>query len=244
MKKVRAIMLFMASLFLIGQAFGQGNRVSGRVISGEGREPLLGVNIVVKNTTRGTSTDQDGKFVLEGITAEDVLVFSYLGHRKQEVTIGNRQTLDVTLTPQAISGEEVVVIGYGTQQRKDITSAVSSLQDYAFNQGATTDPQNLLQARIPGVVVTQISGDVGAAPLIRIRGGTSVSAGNEPMIVIDGVPVSSASASPGGPGNGDVIGDKSIDTPLSTLNPSDIASIDVLKDASSAAIYGARGGNV
>jgi len=243
MKKVRAIMLFMASLFLIGQAFGQGNRVSGRVISGEGREPLLGVNIVVKNTTRGTSTDQDGKFVLEGITAEDVLVFSYLGHRKQEVTIGNRQTLDVTLTPQAISGEEVVVIGYGTQQRKDITSAVSSLQDYAFNQGATTDPQNLLQARIPGVVVTQISGDVGAAPLIRIRGGTSVSAGNEPMIVIDGVPVSSASASPGGPGNGDVIGDKSIDTPLSTLNPSDIASIDVLKDASSAAIYGARGGN-
>ncbi len=204
---------------------------------------MLGVNILVKNTTRGTATDQDGRYVLDNLSASDVLVFSYLGHLKQEIAVGSSQTLNVTLTPQAIAGDEVVVIGYGTQQRKDITSAVSSLQDYAFNQGATTDPQNLLQARIPGVVVTQVNGDVGSAPLIRIRGGTSVSAGNEPMIVIDGVPVSSASASPGGPGTGDVIGVNAIDTPLSTLNPSDIASIDVLKDASSAAIYGARGGN-
>lgn len=242
MQKVRTMVLFAVSLLLVSQVFAQ-NSVSGRVISGEGREPLLGVNILVKGTTRGTSTDQNGRYTLDNLSASDVLVFSYLGHLKQEVTVGNRQTLDVIMTPQAIAGEEVVVIGYGTQQRKDITSAVSSLQDYAFNQGATTDPQNLLQARIPGVQVTQVNGDVGSAPLIRIRGGTSVSAGNEPMIVIDGVPVSSNSVSPGGPGNGDVIGTNSIDTPLSTLNPSDIASIDVLKDASSAAIYGARGGN-
>jgi iron complex outermembrane receptor protein len=235
-------MLCLVSLFFMSQAFAQG-RVTGRVISGEGREPLLGVNILVKGTARGTSTDQDGRYALDNLSASDVLVFSYLGHLKQEVTVGNRQTLDVTLTPQAIAGEEVVVVGYATQQRKDLTSAISSLQDYAFNQGATSDPQNLLQARIPGVVVTQVNGDVGSAPLIRIRGGTSVSAGNEPMYVIDGVPVSSATATPGGPGNGDVIGTNAIDTPLSTLNPSDIASIDVLKDASSAAIYGARGGN-
>lgn len=242
MQKVRTMVLFLASLLLFSQAFAQSN-VSGRVISGEGREPLLGVNLLVKGTSRGTTTDQDGRYALDNLSASDVLVFSYLGHLKQEVTVGNRQTIDVIMTPQAIAGEEVVVIGYGTQQRKDITSAVSSLQDYAFNQGATTDPQNLLQARIPGVQVTQVNGDVGSAPLIRIRGGTSVSAGNEPMIVIDGVPVSSSSTSPGGPGNGDVIGTNSIDTPLSTLNPSDIASIDVLKDASAAAIYGARGGN-
>lgn len=236
------LMGVMVSLLFIGQAMGQG-QVTGRVISGEDKSPLLGANIVVKNTTRGTTTDQDGRFVLEGLTATDVLVVTYIGFIKQEVTVGNRQNIGVTMTPQALSGEAVVVIGYGTQQRRDITSAVSSLQDYAFNQGVTTDPQNLLQARIPGVVVTQVNGDVGSAPLIRIRGGTSVSASNEPMIVIDGVPVSNSSASPGGPGNGDVIGTNPIDTPLSTLNPSDIASIDVLKDASSAAIYGARGGN-
>ena len=227
----------------MGQAIGQGNQITGKVISGEDRSPLLGVNIVVKNTTRGTTTDQDGKYTLDNATAADVLVFSYIGFIKKEETVGTRQTIGVTLTPQALSGEEIVVIGYGTQQRKDITSAVSSLQDYAFNQGTTTDPQNLLQGRLAGVVVTQINGDVGSAPLIRIRGGTSVSAGNEPMIVIDGVPVSSGSASPGGPGNGDVTGTSPIDTPLSTLNPGDIVSIDVLKDASSAAIYGARGGN-
>ncbi len=179
------------SLFFVGHALGQTNGISGRVISGEDRAPLLGVNIVVKNTTRGTTTDQNGKFVLENVAPGEVLVFSYLGHLQQEVTVGNSQTIGITMTPQAISGEEVVVIGYGTQQRRDLTSAVSSLQDYAFNQGATTDPQNLLQGRLAGVVVTQINGDVGSAPLIRIRGGTSVSAGNEPMIVIDGVPVSS-----------------------------------------------------
>jgi len=240
MKRAKIFLVgVLASLFFVGQAIGQGNQVTGKVISGEDRSPLLGVNVVVKNTTRGTTTDQDGKYTLEGVTAQDVLVFSYIGFIKQEATIGNRQTIGVSLTPQAIAGDEVVVIGYGTQQRKDITSAVSSLQDYAFNQGATNDPQNLLQARLPGVVVTQINGDVGAAPLIRIRGGTSISASNEPMIVIDGVPVSSASASPDGNG----ITDGTRDSPLSTLNPGDIASIDVLKDASSAAIYGARGGN-
>ncbi len=235
--------IVMASLFLVGQALGQGNQVTGKIISGEDRSPLLGANVVVKNTTRGATTDQYGKFTIDNVSATDVLVVSYIGFIRQEVTVGNRQTVNVSLTPQAIAGDEVVVVGYGTQQRKDITSAVSSLQDYAFNQGVTTDPQNLLQGRLAGVVVTQINGDVGSAPLIRIRGGTSVSAGNEPMIVIDGVPVSSGSASPGGPGNGDVIGVNAIDTPLSTLNPSDIASVDVLKDASSAAIYGARGGN-
>lgn len=233
----------MVSLFFVGQAIGQENKVSGKVISGEDRTPLLGVNIVVKNTIRGTTTDMDGQYALENISPQDTLVFSYIGFRREQTPIRGRGVINLTMTPQAVAGDAVVVIGYGTQQRRDITSAVSSLQDFAFNQGATTDPQNLLQSRIPGVVVTQVNGDVGAAPLIRIRGGTSVSASNEPMIVIDGVPVSSASASPGGPGNGDVIGRNPIDTPLSTLNPYDIASVDVLKDASSAAIYGARGGN-
>jgi iron complex outermembrane receptor protein len=233
----------MVGLFFVGQAIGQGNKVSGKVISGEDRTPLLGVNIVVKNTTRGTTTDMDGQYTLENISPQDTLIFSYIGFQREQTPIRGRDVINLTMTPQAVAGDAVVVIGYGTQQRRDITSAVSSLQDFAFNQGATTDPQNLLQARIPGVVVTQVNGDVGSAPLIRIRGGTSVSASNEPMIVIDGVPVSSFSASPGGPGNGDVIGTNAIDTPLSTLNPSDIASIDVLKDASSAAIYGARGGN-
>ncbi|MGI0015294.1 MAG: carboxypeptidase-like regulatory domain-containing protein, partial [Nitrososphaera sp.] len=152
----------MVSLFFVGQAIGQGNKVSGKVISGEDRTPLLGVNVVVKNTTKGATTDNDGKFVVENVSPQDTLVFSYIGFQREQTPIRGRDVINLTLTPQAVAGDAVVVIGYGTQQRRDITSAVSSLQDFAFNQGATTDPQNLLQGRIPGVVVTQTNGDVGA----------------------------------------------------------------------------------
>jgi iron complex outermembrane receptor protein len=163
----------------------------------------------------------------------------YIGYQRAEVAVRGRASVDVVMTPQALAGEELVVIGYGTQERRDVTSAISSLSDFNFTQGAIRDHQFLLQGRVPGVVVTQSSGDLGAAPLIRIRGGTSVSAGNEPMIVIDGVPIDNSSSTPTGAG----ITDGVRDNPLAMVSPADIASIDIMKDASAAAIYGARGGN-
>lgn len=234
------LIILTASLFFVGQVIGQGHRVTGRVINREARAPLLGVNIVVKNTEMGTTTDNDGRYVLEKVSPKDTLVFLYIGYQREEVSVGDRKVIDIIMTPQAVAGEEVVVVGYGTQIRKNITSSISSLDEHAFTRGAISDPQTLLQARIPGVLVTQSNGDVGAAPLIRIRGGTSVSAGNEPLIVIDGVPIDNSSTLPDI--NVDVISGTR-DNVLSMLNPDDIASIDVLKDASAAAIYGARGGN-
>ncbi|MFQ6114078.1 MAG: SusC/RagA family TonB-linked outer membrane protein, partial [bacterium] len=240
----------LVSLLFVGQVIGQGHRVTGRVISAEDRAPMLGLNIVVKNTERGTSTDMDGRYVLENVSPQDTLVFLFIGYQRQEIPIGDREVIDIVMTPQAIAGEELVVTGYGTQIRKEVTVSISSLDEHAFTRGVITEVQQLLQARLPGVLVTQSSGDLGAAPLIRVRGGTSVSASNEPLIVIDGVPISNESATPsfGVTSRGGETGDTdptggTRDNVLSLLNPNDIASIDVLKDASAAAIYGARGGN-
>jgi len=237
------------SLLLIGQAIGQ-HRVTGRVIAGDDRSPMLGANIVVMGTNMGTSTDNDGRYVLEDVPPQATLVFLFIGYQKQEIPINVQDVIDVVMTPEAIAGEELVVTGYGTQVRRNLTVAISSLDEHAFTRGATVDAQQLLQARVPGVQITQSSGELGAAPLIRIRGGTSVSASNQPLFVIDGVPISNQSATPsfgissqGGEINDTVPLGGIRDNVLSMLNPNDIASIDVLKDASAAAIYGARGGN-
>ena len=237
------------SLLLIGQAIGQ-HRVTGRVIAGDDRSPMLGANIVVMGTNMGTSTDNDGRYVLEDVPPQATLVFLFIGYQKQEIPINVQDVIDVVMTPEAIAGEELVVTGYGTQVRRNLTVAISSLDEHAFTRGGTVDAQQLLQARVPGVQITQSSGELGAAPLIRIRGGTSVSASNQPLFVIDGVPISNQSATPsfgvssqGGEINDTVPLGGIRDNVLSMLNPNDIASIDVLKDASAAAIYGARGGN-
>ena len=226
------------SLSFIGQLIGQGYQVTGRVISGENREPLIGVNISVKGTSLGTITDSDGRYELNVPSPQEVLIFSYIGYRMEEISIDGRKVVDVVMAPQAIAGEDVVVIGYGTQQRKDVTSSISSLKESGFTQGTNTDLQSLLQARVPGVVVTSSNGDIGGEPLIRIRGGTSITASNNPMIVVDGVPIDNSSSLPEG-----VEYNGTRDNPLGMINPNDIASIDILKDASAAAIYGARGGN-
>ncbi len=232
------------SLVFVGQVIGQEHRVTGEVISGETRAPLIGVNIIVQNTTTGTTTDLYGQYVLDGISPQDILVFSYIGHLVEEVAIDGREVIDLVMSPQALSGEDVVVIGYGTQQRRDITSSIFSLKEGSFTQGNNTDLQTMLQARVPGVVITGSSGDLGAEPLIRIRGGTSISASNGPLIVIDGVPIDNSSATPSGDVGGELyVTGGNRDNPLSMVNPQDIAAIDILRDASAAAIYGARGGN-
>ncbi|MBN4080802.1 TonB-dependent receptor [Caldithrix abyssi] len=230
-------------LLMIGQLFAQ-DAVSGKVISDDTGEALIGVNIVVKGTGIGTTTDQDGYFSLDAIAADAVLVISYIGYDTKEIAVDGQSEINIVLALGVLSGEDVVVIGYGTQQRKNVTSAISSLKENAFTKGRNTDLQSMLQGRVAGVVVSANNGDIGSAPLIRIRGGTSITAGNGPMIVVDGVPINNTSALPTGfTTGGGAGGDGTQDNPLASLNPNDIASIDILKDASAAAIYGARGGN-
>ena len=227
-----------------GQVIAQTSVVSGTVSSADDGSMLVGVNIVVKNTDTGTTTNENGAFVLEGVSANDVLVLSYIGYETAEVAVSGRAIIEVTLVSTVIAGEDVVVIGYGTQSRRDVTGAISSLKEGSFTKGTNTDLQSLLQARAPGVVITANNGDIGSEPRIRIRGGTSINASNNPIIVVDGVPVNNSSALPGGFTTGAGAGaDGTMDNPLGMLNPDDIASIDILKDAASSAIYGARGGN-
>ena len=244
MKNNSVFIVIVAALFSVGQVAGQDHSVSGQVKSADTGSSLAGVNIVVKNTSQGTSTDAGGQYTLKGISSDAVLVFSYIGYKTAEVAVDGRGELDVSLESGVIAGEELVVIGYGTQSRKDVSGAISSLNEDSFTKGTNADLQSMLQARVPGVVVTANNGDIGSEPRIRIRGGTSVNASNNPIIVVDGVPINNSSGLPGGFITGAGAGaDGTMDNPLGMLNPDDIASIDILKDASSSAIYGARGGN-
>jgi len=227
--------LFFSLLIFVlccGQVIAQTSVVSGTVSSADDGSMLVGVNIVVKNTDTGTTTNENGAFVLEGVSANDVLVLSYIGYETAEVAVSGRAIIEVTLVSTVIAGEDVVVIGYGTQSRRDVTGAISSLKEGSFTKGTNTDLQSLLQARAPGVVITANNGDIGSEPRIRIRGGTSINASNNPIIVVDGVPVNNSSALPGGFTTGAGAGaDGTMDNPLGMLNPDDIASIDILKDA-------------
>jgi iron complex outermembrane receptor protein len=216
----------------------QAQSVSGTVSDANG--PLPGANVLVKGTTNGTQTDFDGNYTLSGVPADAVLVFSYIGFKTLEVPAGGRSSVNVTLEEDAQALEEVVLVGYGSVRKKDATGAVASVKAEDFNKGVTTSPDQLLQGRVAGVQITQSSGEPGAAANIRIRGTSSIRGGNQPLIVLDGVPLSNNSITPGSDNN---FGGSSSTNPLNFINSADIASIDVLKDASATAIYGSRGAN-
>lgn len=216
--------------------------VSGTVYDANG--PLPGANVLVKGTINGTQTDFDGNYSLKNISENAVLVFSYIGFKTVEVAVGGRTTINVTLEADAQALEEVVLVGYGSVNIKDATGAVASVKEKDFNKGITTSPDQLLQGRVSGVQITSSSGEPGAASNIRIRGTSSIRAGNDPLIVVDGVPLTGNSVTPsGGQGSGAIIGGSSPTNPLNFINSNDVASIDVLKDASATAIYGSRGAN-
>ena len=205
--------------------------VSGTVTDAETGEILPGVNITVKGMpTRGASTDQNGSYDLQVPSLQDTLVFSYIGYVRQEVPIQGQTSLNVELSPNVEQLEDVVVIGYGTQQRDDNTGSVTAVSSEDFNEGAITSPQELFQGKAAGVTVTSNDGAPGSGATIRIRGGSSLSASNDPLYVIDGVPLEGGGAS--GTRN-----------PLNTINPNDIESVSILKDASATAIYGSRASN-
>ncbi len=199
-------------------------------ITDDGGQALPGVNILEKGTTNGTVSDAEGSFTLTVASEESILVFSFIGTVTQEVTVGTQTDFAIQLVTDAKTLSEVVVIGYGTQEKKDITGAVSSVKSEEFNKGIINSPEQLLQGKVAGVNVTSASGEPGSNQSITIRGAGSVRSGSTPLFVVDGLALDNSST--GGATN-----------PLNFLNPQDIESIDVLKDASATAIYGARGAN-
>ncbi|MEZ4968620.1 MAG: TonB-dependent receptor [Flavobacteriaceae bacterium] len=194
--------------------------ITGNVIDSNG-QPLAGANILEKGTTNGTQTDFDGKFSISVSNSAAVLAISYIGYFPQEIAINGQATVTVTLQEDASLLDEVVLIGYGTQRKSDVTGAVASVKTEELEELPLTRVDQALQGRVPGVLIQNNDGAPNSTVNIRIRGANSLSAGNNPLVVIDGFQG----------GN------------LNTVNPNDIASIEVLKDASATAIYGSRGSN-
>ncbi len=223
--------------FVTFTAFSQ-SKVSGKVsdVNGEG---LPGVTVQVKGTTTGTSTDIEGNYSLASVPANGTLVYSFVGMVAQEISVQGQSVINVTLLDDAQTLEEVVVVGYGTVKKKDATGAVNAIGTKDFQKGIVTSPEQLMQGRVAGVQITQSSGEPGGGINVRIRGTSSVYGGNNPLFVIDGVPLSGDETTAGGSSQG--LGRQSAKNPLNFLNPADIQSIDILKDASATAIYGARG---
>ena len=221
--------------------------VTGNVTSGATGETLPGVNIIEKGTQNGTVTNVDGTYTLSVSNEEAVLVFSFIGYLTEEIMVGNQTTIDMPLIEDIQRLDEVVVIGYGTQKRSDLTGAVVSISEDELKVSINASIEQALQGRAAGVEVYQNSGQPGAAVSVRIRGANSINASSEPLYVIDGIPVSgdgdaNNSGSAGFAWQGGSPGQTAI-SPLATLNTADIVSIEVLKDASATAIYGSRGAN-
>lgn len=231
------------SLIVLGAflSFGisQAQEVSGTVSDASG--PLPGASILEKGTTNGTQTDFDGNYTLS-VGENAVLVVSYIGYKSQEVSVDGRSTINFTLEEDAQALEEVVIIGYGTTTVKDATGSVSAVTSDDFNGGNIASPEQLIQGKTAGVNIQQTTGEPGAGIQINIRGANSVRANNNPLFVVDGVPLFGESteavgSNAGGTGSGQV------GNPLNFLNPNDIESMSILKDASATAIYGSRGAN-
>jgi len=227
---MKQILIFCGLLLLMAPGlFGQTVRVSGRVTDAADGATLPGVAVMVQGTTIGTVTDINGDFRIDA-PSNAVLVFSFVGMQTVEVPLNGRTLINISMEREAILVDEFVVIGYGIQRREDATGAVAVVGARDFNRGLITSPQQLVAGRVAGVQVTLPGGAPGDGGVIRVRGGSSLSASNDPLIVIDGVPIENS----GVPG---------VRNPLGTINPQDIESFTVLKDASATAIYGARASN-
>lgn len=214
--------LALALTLLLGvsiMANAQNRTITGTVLDASLGDPVPGATVLIKGTTRGVATDLDGKFTLEIQPGDQILVISFVGYLTQEVEIGNQSTFTVNLEEDIQSLEEAVVIGYGSQDKKEITSAVVGVKPEDFNRGNVSNPAQLLQGKVAGLSITRPGGNPNNGFNIRLRGLSTFGANSSPLIVLDGV----------------------IGASLENVDPNDIQSIDVLKDGSAAAIYGARG---
>lgn len=237
--KLKLLLSGLLALFCFMQTIAQQRTVTGTVTSTEG-VPLADASVIVVGQTTGVTTATDGTFSINVPANANQLMISYVGSENQSVNISNTSNVTVAMVTLAQALEDVVVIGYGSVRRSDLTGAVSSVQAKDFNKGIFTSPDQLIQGKAAGVLVINNTGQPGSSTTIRIRGASSIRSGNQPLFVVDGVPLSGGSARPGGNG-GDFGSDGG--NPLNFINPNDIANIEILKDASATAIYGSRGAN-
>ena len=201
------------------QSVMQGRVVTGQILDELG-EPMIGVSVLVKGTTVGTITDFDGNYTLDVPAGKNILVISYIGYKTKEVTIGKNNQMNIKMDPDTQALDEVVVIGYGAVKKRDLTGAVVSVKSEEITKNPGSNPMEALQGKVAGLDITRTSGQAGEGVKMQLRGTRSFTASGDPTFIIDGMP-----------------GD------YSTLNPNDIESIEVLKDASSTAVYGAAGAN-
>lgn len=224
---MKKLLIFLMALVTTCQLHAQ-KTVSGTVTDADNGDAIIGATVQITGTTAGTVTDIDGNFTVQMPDGKSQITVSYIGYRSQTIAVGNKSRIDVVLRPDATDMDEVVVVGYGTMKRSDLTGSVSSINEEQIKQGVNTSIEQAMQGRIAGVQVTQNSGAPGGGISVQVRGINSLN-GNEPLYVIDGIAMS-----------GQTSDNTSV---LSSLNPSDITSIEVLKDASATAIYGSRASN-
>jgi TonB-dependent starch-binding outer membrane protein SusC len=241
-QKLLSALFSMVFVFVLQVSYAQDRTITGKITDSKDGAPVAGATVQAKGTRVGTSTKADGTFSLSVGSNVTTLVISSVGFDSQEISIAGKSSVEVSFVASAGSNlNEVVVTGYGSSKKKDLTGAIGSVKAKDFNKGVVTSPDQLIQGKVAGLQVTNNSGQPGGGATIRIRGASSVRAGNGPLIVVDGVPLEGGSGRPGlGLNN---IGDSPGGNPLAFINPADIASMDVLKDASAAAIYGSRGAN-
>jgi TonB-linked SusC/RagA family outer membrane protein len=220
-------------LFFSGQVLGQERVVSGKVTSQDDGSPIPGVNVLLKGTSTGAASDADGNYSISVTGDNAVLVFSFIGYQTAEVSVGNRSVVDVQIATDVTQLTEVVVVGYGTQLKQDLTGNIAKVSGEAIQNIPVTSFEQAIQGRAAGVLMTSQNGKLGQAINIRIRGSSSISASNEPLYVVDGMIITADNLSSNGAAT----------SPLADLNPNDIESLQILKDASAAAIYGSRGAN-
>lgn len=221
-------------------AMAQDRVISGRVTDSKDGSGVPGVTVAPKGTKTGTQTGSDGSFRISVGSSVTTLIFSSVGYATQEVDISGKSTVEVSLVVSNASLGEVVVTGYGTARRKDLTGSIASVKEKDFNKGVFTSPDQLIQGKVSGVQILNNSGQPGGASTIKIRGNSTVTGSGQPLFVVDGVPLDGRSPRPG---VGDIGfgGSNPASNPLNFINPQDIVSIDILKDASATAIYGSRG---
>lgn len=222
-RHLRSLCCLLLLIFLAFDGYGQSTTVAGTVKDDEG-EVLPGVNVVVKGTTNGTITDIEGEYTI-AVPSDATLVFSYIGYLSEEVAVNNQSKIDMTLIPDITQLDELVVVGYGTQRRSDITGSVASVPEERLSKLPVTNVMQAIQGAVANVSVSQASSIPGDAPSIQIRGKNSMNASSEPYVVVDGIPLSKTDGS------------------INDINPNDIASVEILKDPSAVAIYGVNGSN-
>lgn len=226
-KRFGVLLLFLSFVHFLG---AQQKQLTGTVVESGVGEPVPGAAVLVKDTNRGVVTDIDGNFTID-VSESDVIIVSYLGFEHQEIQVAGKNHIHIELVPDIISFDEIIVIGYGQQRKGDLTGAISNVSAKDFNKGVVGSPEQLINGKVSGVQIMSSGGSPTAGSTIRIRGGASLNASNDPLIVLDGIPLE-----PGGiSGNGNNF--------LSLINPNDIESMTILKDASSTAIYGSRASN-